>query len=38
MADIDRLRYRVEDVVRSVTKMALKALRARELQAEATNS
>merc|ERR1712046_495656 len=38
MQDIERFRYRVEDVARGVTKNAVNGLRARDLQLEALHS
>lgn len=38
MKDIERFRYRVEDIAQGVTKKAVRAYRARELQLEALNS
>lgn len=38
MKDIERFRYRVEDIAKGVTKKAVRAYRARELQLEALNS
>merc|ERR1719261_1727542 len=38
MGDIERFRYRVEDIARGVTKSAVNGMRARELQLEAMHS